>query len=867
MANFKEEYPSYKTPGVYPSGSDISIGLDNTNLLDDSLGNWNSLVRDLDSTGEHRVFISFASDSPLVTPTVDENQEAITQGRPIYYKITENLIRDHGLTSIMCKGISRQDWYQEGDSGFNNRRRYKQMRGELKERLSEFDSVSFGPRTVEMSTGEPVTYSGGLPTYPLKLSEEFFYDSSYTPTTNDPEDINVVINYAPPEQVIHFHELMNRYKYILMHYWDVTSSEVNQYIDDTWDWFRAGANATQDSINTTELWNQTFGGKFKTELFDNPISLLSPLSFISQNADAVPKANEADGILPTNYKILNEDEVNLDGITFRMPIRPLEFDDAWFIPESDKFGMHIDGHINESTANNQAWRLYYNRYIAGQLEYKPFPNLLPPWDTMGEWDPAMTDTSLLSAEILYFPRRIALQNPSEILDTSATTFGVTVLQFPVFFTEEDPVENIIVENFNTNQDETSTSKLGYPYFSFDYIFGGGEYQDDIEVPLTATETDNFVVNCYVTSENKDIPLKYYDVGTEDYRSTSYPLNINLNITLLDFEGEYSDPFGGGFGRSSVYELLNLLYGSADYVNNQIENIAEPPYHYRFEVVQWGDEDVLLTDDQIEASFYFKMYDVENYPPETDSYEYKKFVQSHVNSKPINSIANHVYSSPGVKKIKIIVYKMTSNGLFVLQTYLVEKNIMISDGNLSSQDFSIFGIGDFKFLPIKNNQAVIGALTSDSFYNQSISKLVKDNNFTKEDFPEKVSSVGYLDKFNDELLGEGLAKIDLGQTRMFNTPKDIYSFIGGDRLKILTNTSQTLPMNSSATDIFIKDDNCIVDLNPANHDFFAIRNQIGGKGQGVIVGDYKLTQPPAGRVRREGDMDRPEIVTEKDRQAF
>tara|TARA_B100001564_G_C20536779_1_gene622399 strand:- start:419 stop:1000 length:582 start_codon:yes stop_codon:yes gene_type:complete len=193
--------------------------------------------------------------------------------------------------------------------------------------------------------------------------------------------------------------------------------------------------------------------------------------------------------------------------------------------------------------------------------------------------------------------------------------------------------------------------------------------------------------------------------------------------------------------------------------------------------------------------------------------------------------------------------------------------MVSDGNLSAQDFAIFGIGDFKFLPIKNNQVVIGSLTSDSFYNQSISKLVKDNNFTKEDYPEKVSSVKYLSTFNNELLGEGLAQIDLGQTRMYNKPKDIYSFIGGNKVEIINKGSGSLPTNSSATDIFIKDDNCIVDLNPANHEFFAIRNQIGGKGQGVIVGDYRLTQPPAGRVRREGDMNRPEIVTEKNRQAF
>ena len=62
-----------------------------------------------------------------------------------------------------------------------------------------------------------------------------------------------------------------------------------------------------------------------------------------------------------------------------------------------------------------------------------------------------------------------------------------------------------------------------------------------------------------------------------------------------------------------------------------------------------------------------MYDMEDYPPSTDSYEYKKFVQSHVSSKPFGETSHHVYSTPGIKRIKMVVYKMSSNGIFILQT--------------------------------------------------------------------------------------------------------------------------------------------------------------------------------------------------------
>jgi hypothetical protein len=190
--------------------------------------------------------------------------------------------------------------------------------------------------------------------------------------------------------------------------------------------------------------------------------------------------------------------------------------------------------------------------------------------------------------------------------------------------------------------------------------------------------------------------------------------------------------------------------------------------------------------------------------------------------------------------------------------------------LSAQDFAIFGLGNFRYLPIKENQVIIGGLTSGSEYNQSVSKILKDDDFMEEDYLEKVSSIQYLRKFNNQLLGDSSipsAQMDIGNVRMFKEPKDIFSFIGGDRLGILTNSSETLPINSFATDIFISDDNCIVDLHPSDNELFTIQNQVGGKGQGVIVGDYELVQPKTSRIRRDGDMNRPEIVTEKDRQAF
>ena len=834
MSTKKESSPSYKSPGVYPSGSDDSLGLGSSNLLQGSLGNWNNLVKNLGPDDKPRVFISFASDAELVTPS--QNEDGELPPRPIYIRITEDLIFNNGVRMIGVKGIERSDWYVEGDSGFSNRQRYKATRGDIKN-LQTSNTFLF---SLDDGTN--------MAQYPYDVLDDYWVEGILNEQVDEDEPSGLT-----DTEKIHIHELLNRWMYIVMHYWNVTIEDVKSYLT-----------FVQDNINTTQpttnydlsKWNEIFSGKFKHDLFQNPTSLGEPLLFIEQGDGKVSKEDQGEGATPDNWKITYDSEVSFwdnDGgkITGQFLIRFLELEDAYFLTHDDlKLGDKED------------WIDDYTSYYSGQKELDSFR----PGESYGE-----------STELLIFPRSFQVINPSEISSGNPTEYEVRCTTFPIQTTEQDSIEHFTIPSFvANNHNPIQLFKLGYPYFDYDYIFGGNDSEESVFGNSAVSSYDveeiiDYKVDCYITQNDEDISLKYYEIGGEEYRTTSYPLEINLNINLFDDEGhDYSDPFAGGFDSQSTFELIDLLYGGVEYTTGTINNLINKPFHYRYEVIQWGDEKSLLTDEQIEASYYFSMYDIEEYPADTDSFEYKKFVQAHIKSQPLNSISKHVYNSPGVKRIKIIVYKMSSNGGFILQTYLVQKNIVVSDGNLSAQDFAIFGLGNFRYLPIKENQVIIGGLTSGSEYNQSVSKILKDDDFMEEDYLEKVSSIQYLRKFNNQLLGDSSipsAQMDIGNVRMFKEPKDIFSFIGGDRLGILTNSSETLPINSFATDIFISDDNCIVDLHPSDNELFTIQNKVGGKGQGVIVGDYKLVQPKTSRIRRDGDMNRPEIVTEKDRQAF
>ena len=111
--------------------------------------------------------------------------------------------------------------------------------------------------------------------------------------------------------------------------------------------------------------------------------------------------------------------------------------------------------------------------------------------------------------------------------------------------------------------------------------------------------------------------------------------------------------------------------------------------YRYEVIGWGDEKTPLTDDMIENSFYFNLYDTEEYPSK-DSYEYLKNKSSqYYNSVKIieggeYNVSSHTYTTPGPKSIKIMIYRYTKDGLFLLSSTLITKNININDGLLKNR---------------------------------------------------------------------------------------------------------------------------------------------------------------------------------------
>ena len=460
--------------------------------------------------------------------------------------------------------------------------------------------------------------------------------------------------------------------------------------------------------------------------------------------------------------------------------------------------------------------------------------------------PTLFSIALQSGPSFTFGRVISIPELSLATGHGANNF--------VFDITNTTLGNADLSDINDNATQFML-RLGFPNFEFNAQIASA-------LP-TADEEIDFKVE--VKTQDGD-ELIYHDRTEEKYIATSYPIEANLSMSLFnneDFTNETNENDISGF-LSDLYYLPEDVDASSflDEFSVSVDNS-----YFTYQIIQWGDESVLLSDDEIQNTFFFSLYDLDEYPSDDNYFLRKSIASQSQQAIGIQNQSNHVYNTPGVKSIKIIVYRYESTQSLLLQTYLITKNIVINDGVLTSQDFSTFGGADFTFLPIVDNQAIISGFDEESKYNKSVEKITKDDDFIAEDYLQRASSRDYIEKFNDSLLGKRPGQLDLGQIRLFNQPRDLYDFIGGDKLQWITNGSGSLPLNSSATDIFIKDDNCLVDLNPSNSEFSVLQNQVGLKDVGVLTGDYKLNQPKNSRVQKQGLMEVPLLDDNVDKQAF
>ena len=341
-----------------------------------------------------------------------------------------------------------------------------------------------------------------------------------------------------------------------------------------------------------------------------------------------------------------------------------------------------------------------------------------------------------------------------------------------------------------------------------------------------------------TLSQNQLPI-FHPLDTEDYTDTTAPLKLNFGIDF--YQLDLREEFAGN--------------------------------KFKFHVLEWGDEDIKLSNEEILNSEFFSLYSTDD--DNFDKSQAKKLLQVIDNAKyyksygsteyPQNETLNfyeHTYTDSGVYSIKTIVFRMNSTETVLLETILLNTNIVVNDAGESLQDFNIFGASDFNVLPLKTDrndqELIIGGVTERSKYVKSVRRIERDDLYGQQDYLEKRYNERFLPIMEDSLYGDHPGKLDLATTRIFTKPYDLSYFI--EPVSEDENRSR-------ATDILIDNTECIFELNPSEVDGNILESTGNSDLHSILIGDYKLIKEQNREIRKEDSMEIPKIETGINNQAF
>jgi hypothetical protein len=920
----KDNYPSIKKPGVYTDGSIKELGLDNDDLENLSLGNWNSIIKSnkllvsgeiLDNLTSQKIEVKVRTSPPKNGTRVlvwrykrserDNGTYAevrLAQGPIIEYLSDKEIWRDYKSADV--DGVKGSRFRR---TRFVYNKFYNTTNSDIKDHPGSSNDRDIGRTWFDYST--------------LKTDKVLtFEDGTGTISTDNGEDIILKLS-TDSRGKLKNHVFERELSDKEINNWGGGAPESGNDRDFTHELIVL----VEFDIQAKNLTEETVDSYRNTTFDFLPIDDISiPEPKYSFNPDRIlnqsdfteafgEEANWDDYM--EQYPKNSIDAITLRGLEYNLYTGPRQNakDDIPFRASINRGEYNDNSEIGRELLLDSPYNGGYG-YYRTDGDYKANITAIEFDNTYGVRPLLGTETDVRAFE---WPEefRFSISQTREIGNRDVEPERGISQQYTGIDASWQPLrgsgENYprLIEEETVNLWDTHFNFLGYPNFSFNIAFDNPNFINNLNF-----QNVNFIVN--VSTENGN-DFIYYDSNNnkDKYLDTSYPVKVNLNISLLDYPDfkNYNieprptsppdgyDPTKNNFmtgtlspqeqwrwnGQAFAWQAVETEEEiSIDIIRSVFEATGDAQEflfkeifkleqsfedadigRYKYEVIQWGDETVLLTDKEIEDTYFFNFYNLPE-PPNINDFFYKKYQQSQrVKSRRIELNSNHIFNTPGVKSIKIVLYRYDFSGSLILQTYLITKNIVVNNGNLLSQDFEIFGGTDFNFLPIVKNQAIIGGFDRKSKYNNSVFKIVKDDNFIKDDYLEKESSKDYIKKINNNLLGKQPGQLDLGQVRVFKEARDIYDFIGGDKLNWIVSGSDTLPVNSLATDIFIRDNKCVVDLNPSDTEYSAIQNKAGSKEIGILIGDYKVNQPQGGRIQKQGVMKIPILDTDNEKQAF
>ena len=416
----------------------------------------------------------------------------------------------------------------------------------------------------------------------------------------------------------------------------------------------------------------------------------------------------------------------------------------------------------------------------------------------------------------------------------------------------------------------------------------------------------------------------------DYRPISY-VSVNTDDDIVDLQSWYDIDTDESFIASAPNRIrlsfrisenidnFQINYFNYDFSENQWRdnyNNILGDMNFKFFVIDWDAENDEIDSgesswEDIISNLPQNYGEIEKNQTLYDTYRYIDLIDT-VNQD--YNYLEHEYSTAGVKIIKAVIFSYVkhsddtldgdgvsfNNYIQSLRWKIVSIRIFMGVNAVDVEDFSDLGGSDYTFIPWPYSTPIIGGMSDESNYFDSILDIYNANLFNDNElFDYYRTFIAYNNLPGNKIdeLGDHLGEVDISQIRYFSNgtydmntllnlsqddiidsggnfnPYNDDQYWTGDSCVHYNNCSDeynpTYPLDSCVGTIFINNnsmknlrDDCIIELNMGDEEDGLIDDTTGYDNKGVIIGDYSVKKDDYGNpISRDESMDLPKIGTD------
>jgi len=394
-------------------------------------------------------------------------------------------------------------------------------------------------------------------------------------------------------------------------------------------------------------------------------------------------------------------------------------------------------------------------------------------------------------------------------------------------------------------------------------------------------------NIYLSSplDNKSTATMLDELDVGDFRPIS-----EITVNDLDLQSYYYSQIERTF--TSAPSQISLKFSIADINSffdvNYIESTDWGDIKFKAFVVNWDWRDnEPETLDEIVDDFPNNEPDLFIKRNQDNTYNYIDV---------LNGELTNNYQTFGTKIIKAIVFSYIDNTddtsyYQPLIWKLLTIKININTDPVYEQDFGDIGGVDYTFIPWPQTTPIIGGLSEESTYINTLQSVIKQNQFREDEQLDKTLALNSIE--NDEL-GDYFGKSNIAQTRYFKDGSyDMNKLLMLPESVMLNDTSgdeiiqesefnpydsdywdgeslsTSYPQESCVGTLFINDNmnqelrqNILIEMNMDEVDERTIRDSSGNGFKGVLIGDYAIKKDTKDiSIRKESEINLPETDSE------